>query len=294
MQHQALSEEDSQSRKSYYAMLHESIDSEAAAGNDNTLDVTIGSGIYATLARCAISNDSPAAFDFEMRSLAYTTYQAAKNYDWKNPKQERLVFLLLQAKNIGTLNRKYTDNAGNVFSEAAQTSNGARIFADMPFFVEDFLHMWVRDLSSLSPEQRRDLAAFMAKLVSVGFSDKLAVVGLWLFRRVFESPVHELDGPALHWMEAVSAWYMYAGHKLMSLCGSDFSDMPEEFAVPGELAQAAGIEGTGFSVARWKFWQERVKEICRTLPLGIENEVALPPQSLYGLAELEPLFFGTH
>jgi hypothetical protein len=56
------------------------------------------------------------------------------------------------------------------------------------------------------------------------------------------------------------AWFLYCGHKIESLCISNQNFESE--SETGELARKANVTpDSGFSVARWTFWRDRLEEI---------------------------------
>ena len=122
--------------------------------------------------------------------------------------------------------------------------------------------------------ERHNLSAFVARLASVGVRDpELGLVAIWILRDTLETPrpltrKREADPSEseeqlttiVDLLPATMAWFLYCGHKIESLCilNQNF----ESNSGTGELARRANVmPNSGFSVARWTFWRDRLEEI---------------------------------
>jgi hypothetical protein len=206
-------------------------------------------------------------FEIELHDLWYTIIQAAKNYDHFNAKQDTLLRQILSAREMGTLTRTVMIGGSNE-TVIAQTSAG-RIWSGLPFLRQDIRDAWKESLD-LSIDHRRNLAAFIAKLVSVGTcNDGLAGCALLTFRDALETPrrltasENGSEVPVADLLPAVAAWLLSASDKLIALSSTAFHEFDPEFAVLGELAHNAQVTPGGFSPARWKFWKGRLELISQ-------------------------------
>lgn len=73
-----------------------------------------------------------AEFEWDVHELWYIFIQAARITAADDPAQDRLVAQLLYARSLGTLRRTTTGT-----EEEAITSDGARIWTDLPYLVSD-------------------------------------------------------------------------------------------------------------------------------------------------------------
>ena len=258
----------------YWDSLDEKISEEAAQGNSNTLDITVESAIHATIGRCANSLDPPEILDFDIHSFWRTIFLAAQNFDADNPKQDTLLRYILYVREYGTVIRKASTTDNEIV--LALTSNGQRIWTDLPFLVQDFYEWWFKDCMNMSTIQRLNISSFVARLVSVGIcGNTLSGCALMTFRDALETPRrstssdggHEL--PIEDLLPALSSWLVYAPHKLTSLVGNSFNDFEDiRVSALGELALQAGVSEPGFNPSRWAFWKGRLADIYKTRAVG--------------------------
>ena len=79
-------------------------------------------------------------------------------------------------------------------------------------------------------------------------------------------------------MPAIRTWVFYAPHKLGAVVKSRFGEGDElsvEVAVVGHLCREAGIEASGFSPARWAFWEGRLEAIKSSSEKDLSTEVTV-------------------
>ena len=264
---QPVSSERLRSVTAYWEALHKTlVEHVATDGNANTLDVTSESAIWATTGRAIESKDPPELLDFDLHSFWSTILLAAQNYDWDNPKQDTLFRQVLYVRELGVLHKLPKTDEGPI---VAQTSNGQRIWIDLPFLVQDVYRTWLTDFWTMSTTQRKNLSSFVARLASVGVCGE-ALVGCMLlsFREALETPRRLTsadpgsDVPVEDLLPALLAWMRFAPHKLYLLVRKSFNNFPDvQVAAPGELALQAGFDTSGFSAARWAFWKMRLAEM---------------------------------
>ena len=252
-----------QSAEKYWTMFRESIAEEAAKGDENTLDITVSSAIFAS----GTKYHHPLLLDLEMHAFWYVYIEAAKNFTHDNPKQDKLVRYILYMREIGIVQEGGT---------TLQTSNGQKVWSDLPYLVTDLEKACADD--SMLATHRINLHSFIARLAGVGVcGDGRTGCALLLLRDAFETPDSNKKVPIKDLLPAISGWADYAPHKLASVIKHSSNGMlSPEVLVPGKLCQDIGITSGGWNTSRWAFWREQVEAITRS---G-EEELALEASSL--------------
>jgi hypothetical protein len=214
-------------------------------------------------------------YEYDLQELWYWVAQGARYIAADHPAQDRLAMQVLHTREMGVLSRKTGEE-----TEIATTSDG-NIWSDLPFLVDEVQAAW-RMSASFPSVERHNLSAFVARLASVGVRDpELGLVAIWILRDTLETPrpitkrEDTSDDEQLitvaDLLPATMAWFLYCGHKIESLCilNQDFESDSET----GELAKRANVTpNSGFSVARWIFWRDRLEEISHC---GDEEVAAL-------------------
>lgn len=144
----------------------------------------------------------------------------------------------------------------------------------------------------MSPDQRCNFAAFLAKLSAAGVAnDQLCSCALIILRDTLEtqralepadrdittagSERHEgrragIDDQQIkdrlsiaQLLPAANTWLFHAGYKIIRLSDSSTDSFPVHAGMLGELARAEGTvpENGGFSPQRWLFWLKRLEQI---------------------------------
>ncbi|KAL3425794.1 hypothetical protein PVAG01_02585 [Phlyctema vagabunda] len=217
-----------------------------------------------------------ALYEYDLRELWYMCIQGARITAVDHLAQDRLVSQVLHAREMGVLSRKLGDPkaAGeDPETEIATTSDG-RIWSDLPFLVDEIRTAWSISIS-FPVAQRHNLSAFVARLASVGVRDpELCLVAIWILRDTLETPrplrraveanqssSGEDQVTLADLLPAAMVWFRFCGHKIESLCITS-QDFEPGLSETGELARAAQITpASGFSVARWEFWRNRLEDI---------------------------------
>jgi hypothetical protein len=190
-------------------------DPEARRGNDNTLWTTIGSCVSMTMRVYGMSDRDNPIFEDSIHDVWYLFIQASKHIEADHPAQDRLVYQILWARELGVakrrLRRSLKSDLGDeewsvceggsedenldlrekdtpVIQEAV-TSDG-RVWIDLPFLVGDLVAAWQQAMNpSADRAHRRNLAAGIARLAAVGVrGDSLSSVGLQIMRDTLETP----------------------------------------------------------------------------------------------------------
>lgn len=164
---------------------------------------------------------------------------------------------ILQVRELGVV----VNTEGEV-SREARTEEGERIWVDLPYLVEGLRQVW-EEMLEMKQSHRSNLAAFTARLVSVGVrGDELAFCFLQLCKQVLETERQEGQPTIAELLPAVSCWLRRCGEKINRLTVNNHVFADDARVLPGALAQAAGVQETGFSVARWLFWRGVVKDFA--------------------------------
>ena len=267
-----LTPEQVASRERLSKISREQIDREATSdesksSSQSTLWRTVRDYILNINHRYTKSTNPIILFEWDMHDLWYMFIQAAKVTPADDPAQDRLVAQLLYAREMGTLRRRTTRT-----EEEAITSDGLRIWTDLPYLAEDMQGAWEKSMD-LSPHHRHNFAAFTARLPALGICPtSLSLCALWLLREALETP-RQLTRPengsgevsVAELLPACAAWFTYCNHKLLTLAVTKhvFPGANLPLSEPGELARQADIQQPGFSVPRWLFWRHRFKDLSR-------------------------------
>ncbi len=130
------------------------------ANNQSTLWKTIPDYITNVNYRYAVSTNPIILFEWDMHDLWYMFVQASKVIDADDAGQDWLVAQVLYAREMGTISR-----IGPVIAKAereeAITSEGFRIWTDLPYLVSDMREFWAKS-KDMSPIHRYNFAAFTA------------------------------------------------------------------------------------------------------------------------------------
>jgi Protein of unknown function (DUF3632) len=264
----ASAQDQIRSRERFSLGFREDIDNEAAKNDPSTLMRLIGDYITNVNCRYTAFQNPIILFEWDLHDLWHLVVQSAKITDADDAGQDRLVNQVLYAKEIGMISRM---TAGG--SQEARTSDGV-IWTDLPYLVADLQTCGIQSMS-FSATQRRNFAAFTARLTGLGIAD-LSSYALWLFRETLEvaRPIIMSQG-----METVSVeellpacitWFRYSGHKLLRLSANNHS--PEVRSEVSSTCSRAYLEvlpgksdneHAGFSIAKWVSWRQRFEELTR-------------------------------
>lgn len=267
----------------------------------------------------------PALLDIDMHDLWHRYWHGAIHTAPDSPKLHRLVLGIIEAREQGTF------TAGGVGSQLipaaeemdeddgrrqhlerhhdrtqATTSDGSRIWTDLPFLVADMTSHWAGDCATMSSAQRLSGAQFLALLAAAGAApdDAMCGIALMVLREALETPrplgrvgatmdsdpgrqMQDLSIADL--LPAANAWLFAAGRKivLLSDAAAAREDLfPEHVGGLGPLLVHAGDGGDatstlgrelqgGFSPQRWMWWLRRLDEIASLASQGGEDTASL-------------------
>ncbi|KIN05309.1 hypothetical protein OIDMADRAFT_142974 [Oidiodendron maius Zn] len=256
-----------QSTERYWTMYRESIAKEASQGNENTLDISISSAIFASGTRYM----HPLLLDLEIHAFWYTFIEAAKNFTCDSSKQDTLVRQILYVKEIGTVTAKT-----QATDAILRTSNDQKVWSDLPYLATDLEKACADD--SMSATHRTNLHSFIARLASVGIcGNTLTGCALLLLRDAFETPSGDAKVPIGDLLPAISMWALYAPHKLAFILKHSSNDgLDPKVLALGKLCREAGVTSGGWSTLRWAFWEKQVEAIAKS----DQRELALEASTL--------------
>jgi hypothetical protein len=140
--------------------------------------------------------------------------------------QDRLAVEILLAREMGLLSRTTTGNF-----EKSVTSEGDRIWTDLPHLVDDFRGYWYKHHLGMDPARRSNLIAFMARLTALGVCDgALSSTAIQMFKVAFEPKRPPLDEDATSNLEPLALlvpecllWIRFCGYKLLALATQNHS-----------------------------------------------------------------------
>ncbi|KAL2126358.1 hypothetical protein VTI74DRAFT_1125 [Chaetomium olivicolor] len=302
-------------------------------GAENTMWQSAWSMVASINSRFASvpSAPDPAMLDMDMHDLWHMYWHGAVNTEPDSPKLDRLALHVIQAREQGVLARisKTSDSKGQGSQGGAGdetttegerlqavTSDGGRIWTDLPFLVRDMTAHWTNDCAAMSSSQRLSGAQFLALLAAAGAAadDALCGIALVLLREALETPrplghlaptgrdsrrqMRDLSVAEL--LPAANAWLFTAGRKLVQLSDAERNQFPVEVGRLGELllsspppdaASSGGVlwelpQHGGFSPQRWTWWLRRLGEIASLAARDDHaNEVGEGGRSLTSLVE---------
>jgi hypothetical protein len=238
----------------------------------------------------SVSAPDPALLDIDMHDLWHTYWHGAVNTAPDSPKLDRLALQIIQSREQGTL--AVTTNSGNlgIAAAVAVTSEGYRIWTDLPFLVQDMTAHWIHNCAVMSSAERLSGAQFLALLAAAGTAadDALCGIALVVLREALETPrglghltargpdpnrqLQDLSIADL--LPPTNAWIFTAGRKLVQLSDVKWKRCPADVGKLGELvlAQSATTDPTfadvalptheGFSPQRWTWWLRRLEQLA--------------------------------
>ncbi|KAI1980404.1 hypothetical protein LOZ53_000633 [Ophidiomyces ophidiicola] len=206
---------------------------------------------------------------------------AAKITPADSPELDRLVTLILEARELGHFARRPGSMTSNM-ANLGRMDNEERLWCDLPYLAREFQDAWGNESASYSATERESLAALTAKLVAVGVcSDQLSGCALWFLKETLETE-RPLRGPnsqdhpeqtnsepsVVDLLPACDAWFQHGRFKLAQRSLVNFNpdvsmwsnENIQMSSLPGGLALEAGVTQPGFSVKRWLFWRQRLKD----------------------------------
>lgn len=244
---------------------------EANRGNDNTLWETMAScirGLSRRFASQSGADERPMEVTIaEIHNVWFVFTLAASNIDADHPAQDRLVRVILWARESGTVTRIQDGVPKPVITADGQ------LWTDLPYLVEHIRTTWEAAIStthSPDPAKARNLAAGISRLAGLGVcGEALTGCALDIMARTLED---NGDGgttaftlPQL--LSFVEVWLRYAGDKLLMLSdqhqaiGPRWSGIGTATLERGKTAAEAGPEVDGLGRDRVLRWRRRLAEL---------------------------------
>lgn len=244
--------------------------------------------------------DQPiSVFERDLHNLWYLFIGAAKVTPTDTATADRLAVQILIAREMGVLKRISGQNAERQIAYTSDTATGPppRIWLDLPFLTVDLRAAWTEAMTrrgALPSDHLTNLAGFTARLVAFGIHEaELSQCGLLLLREALETPRQSpLDDkhdendsqPLSHFMPALLAWLRHGSYKLFSLAAhgyaselenEDMRDNEDRWVTAGPLLSASSPDQviSGFSMARWEFWKQRLNDIAAGQSGSLEDNV---------------------
>lgn len=239
---------------------------EATRGDDNTLWDTMGACIRGMTRRFASQSGGDGrpmeVTVAELHNIWFIFTLSASNIDADHPAQDRLIRIILWARETGALTA-----ARDTTTEPIITSDG-RIWVDLPFLVDDIRTAWEKALISTEAEasaKARNLAAGIARLAGLGLRDEaFTACGLDIMKRSLEG---EPSGPftCLELLAMVEVWLRYAGDKLFTLASEHhtFGTRWDRTETGASVVEAEGSNARMNALTRVKVlsWERRLQEL---------------------------------
>ncbi|KAJ9619002.1 hypothetical protein H2203_008818 [Taxawa tesnikishii (nom. ined.)] len=226
--------------------------STSSANESNKLWETTRSHIFSLSRRWTQADHSQhvSGFEIDCHDLWYAFTQAAKHTDAEDPAQHRLVDQVIYARELGRLCRLCD-------GRIAETSDGV-MWKDLPFLAKDLKEAW-RGSSSWDFDQRKNLAAFVARLIGLG-RGRWSGMTDWHDSRSPQSGSDGLtDKQTSGLLTLLIIFLHHARHKLV-LQLENWSVGPPTFRNDGrydfgELAVEPDLKDANFGRSLWRFWR---------------------------------------
>ncbi|KAK7229494.1 hypothetical protein V2G26_001664 [Clonostachys chloroleuca] len=278
---------------SFSRQVRQEIDEQVQRAPNSNYDMTLSSIIHVISAQYTQNTtNSWVTIEHRLHDLWYIVIQAAKSIEPLNPAQDTLIRHIMLMKAVGRLRRASSPLSPTIANKGlAGFSDGAELWSGLPLLARDLTeefstYRYYQD-TAYDTDKRKNLSAFIGRLLSVGLYDGSALCALSLFRETLETSrplvADESSEPTPDTLWAIED-LIYPLHHLV--IASDFSltvlsskrsaavavtastvnpaDYPH-LAGLGELAAQAGIpsSSTGFSPDRWRFWIQRLEELAQ-------------------------------
>ncbi|WAO96586.1 Hypothetical protein NCS54_01426500 [Fusarium falciforme] len=166
---------------------------------------------------------------------------------------DKLVLLLLWTKEFDQL---YNDLHPSDSDMASWESYG---------FADSLQESWEHTVSSGTSSHMCNLATFSTKALSAGICpDSLALTALWYLREALETSDEVMTASLF---PAAVTWVDECRHRLLTFSILDRSyeaHTKSDLSACGALAEAQGVNQSGFSLKRWLFWRERFQHLSHS------------------------------
>ncbi|KAE8368962.1 hypothetical protein BDV27DRAFT_153598 [Aspergillus caelatus] len=176
----------------------------------------------------------------------------AKRHPADSAEHDRLVTLILQARECGPVTRKAKDTSVDEEPEEVFLPNGQRLWIDLPYLVQEFQDVSMKESMGYTAAQWEGLEAFETERL--------------LTRVEGEENASNACVPVVELLPACLAWLKYKSFKLATFTATNHvypppsaGDSVQDSTAPGDIAPKSEFPCSGFSIARWVFWRRRYK-----------------------------------
>ncbi|KAE8420346.1 hypothetical protein BDV36DRAFT_281456 [Aspergillus pseudocaelatus] len=191
----------------------------------------------------------------------------AKRHPADSAEHDRLVTLILQARECGPVTRKAKDTSVDEEPEEVFLPNGQRLWIDLPYLVQEFQDVSMKESMGYTAAQWEGLVALTARLCAIGvYPSELGRCALPLTRVEGEENASNACVPVVELLPACLAWLKYKSFKLATFTATNHvypppsaGDSVQDSTAPGDIAPKSEFPCSGFSIARWVFWGRRYK-----------------------------------
>tara|TARA_R110002060_G_scaffold24412_1_gene33163 strand:+ start:579 stop:1403 length:825 start_codon:yes stop_codon:yes gene_type:complete len=268
----------------------------ASRGNENTLWATISSSIRSLTHSLNFTNPIKPIelIELEVQDIWYLFILSAKNIDTDHPAQDRLIWIILAARELGAVRRQIGGDGGGggeVEGEEAVMSDGGRIWVDLPFMVRDLRDAWKGPIDD--PSERRNLASSIARLAALGVCEEaFSSCGLDIMNQALERSGGIVGGGVdlSEHLQLVQIWLRYAGDKLLRLCLAKYSGDGADWKRDHSSAQLDGGVTEGFDRERFLAWRRKLQITgeesdgpLKELATACSNNIEIVWNSYFGL-----------
>ncbi|KAM5344295.1 hypothetical protein ACJ41O_012832 [Fusarium nematophilum] len=185
-------------------------------------------------------------------ALWHMFIEVAKCLDKDDPFQDKLVGLLLWTKELDSANK----SLHSFQSSAADWESYG--------FADSLQSAWERVPLAGAVSQQCSLATFSAKAFALGVcQDSIGLTALWCLREALETD----DKATAVQLPAAVVWIDHCRHKILSLSVNNQTDDESSKAKlleSGLLAKKGGVDRPSFSMERWLFWRQRLRELSHS------------------------------
>jgi Protein of unknown function (DUF3632) len=179
----------------------------------------------------------PQSLGPKLHLLWYILVRGARNLGPETFGQYHMVHTILYLREMGTLSQR-TESGEEKVVEVEHR----KLWADLPYLFEDVEAAWKDDDKNITENQRKNLVAFVAKMVAVGICGDNFVD---LAQNSFNEVVQEAStSPCIGTLHMVLMWFTYAGDKLTVLSSKMLRGMSPEgwLSLQSRLAELTVID----------------------------------------------------
>lgn len=140
-----------------------------------------------------------------------------------------------------------------------------KCWADLPYLGDTLYNYWTDDSDTLNADERKRLAIFTAKLLSVGLlSDDMWKCAPWLLKEILETERAPVEEPyMIEMLPACIGSITHAHARLLQICDNTWLRLRNWRHSKRDIRERETLIGE-FSMDRWEFWRDRLGELYRS------------------------------